>query len=411
VIAHAFSGGSRVPAPSLADVLLAAEFDPSDRPFFARVHARLRAAQARKGPRASLVDACVERLIAKESLAPAEAGALLAEMIGSEVADDQIGALLVAIEPDLLSAEVLAAFARVMREHAPRVSPRLAAGEVLADTCGTGSDTLGTFNVSTTIMFILGAAGIKIAKHGNVAVTSRCGSADVLRALGVHIELDAPAVEACINDVGVGFMFAPLFHTAFRNVQRIRRLLADEMPGNVRARTVFNILGPLVNPAAVHAQILGVYSPALLEKFAHALQLLGINRALVAFGEIDGSTAGLDEFSTAGRTLVAELHQSGAVSTWELAPEAVGLPRTPDPRAYKGGDAKANAQILLDILTGREQGARMDLALLNAGAGLYVGGKAASVAEGVTMARGLVQSGAPLRTFERLRARTRELRS
>jgi len=399
-----------VPAPTLAEVLLATEFNPSERPFLARVHARLRAAQARKGPRGSLVDSCVERLIANEPLAPAEAEALLTEMIGTEIADDQIGALLVALQPDLLSAEVLAAFARVMRERAPRVSPRLLEGEVLADTCGTGTDTLGTFNVSTTIMFILGAAGIKIAKHGNVAVTSRCGSADVLRALDVHIELGAPAVEACINDVGVGFMFAPLFHTAFRNVQRIRRILADEMPGNVRARTVFNVLGPLANPAAVQAQILGVYSPTLLEKCAHALRMLGVSRALVAFGEIDGSTAGLDEFSTAGRTLVAELDRSGALSTWEITPEAVGLRRTPDPRAYQGGDTKTNAQILLDILAGREQGPRMDLALMNAGAGLYVCGKAASVAEGVTMARGLVQSGAPLRTFQRFQAKTLALR-
>jgi anthranilate phosphoribosyltransferase len=392
-----------------AKAILAAEFDPVRRPFFARVHEYFRRAASREGAGSGLVDQAIERLVAGGQLDDREARALFEQIIDGESSDDQIGALLVALRPDVLPAATIAAFARVMRERAPTVRPALRPGESLSDTCGTGSDTLGTFNVSTTVMFILAAAGLKIAKHGNRAITSRCGSADVLEALGVVIALDAPGVEACIDRVGIGFMFAPLFHGAFRNVQRIRRALADEMPPDLGQRSVFNVLGPLANPANAGRQIVGVYEEALVAKVADVLRLLRVERALVAYGYCDGRAAGLDEFSTAGPTRYAEL-RDGAISERELLPEQVGLARTVDPGVYAGGDAQRNARVLVDILEGREQGPRMDLALLNAGAGLYLGDKAPTIADGVRLARRLIADGLPRRKLEEFRRATHEWR-
>jgi anthranilate phosphoribosyltransferase len=252
---------------------------------------------------------------------------------------------------------------------------------------------------------------MKIAKHGNRGATSLCGSADVLEALGVRVELSAAAVETCINEVGIGFMFAPAFHTAFKNVQRIRRLLAAQTPPQLHARTVFNVLGPLANPAAPARQLIGVYSADLVPKLADALQLLGLQRALVAFGHCDGATTGLDELSTLGRTSLAELHESGDITISDITPEAVGLSRDADPDALRGADPQANAEILTRLLAGREVGARLGLTLLNAGAGLYLGGVGSTIREGVEYASDILRSGEALQRLAAFRAITNDLAS
>jgi len=391
------------------EAILAADFDPACSPFFAAVVERLRQLTAVAGSRrGGVIETGIGRLASEQGLSEDLATALFRELATHEVADEDIGALLIVLRPQVLSAATLAAFARVMRDQAPRVRPRLPPNEPLCDTCGTGSDSFGTFNVSTTIMFILAAAGVRIAKHGNRGITSRCGSADVLAALGVRIDLDPKAVARCIEEVGIGFMFAPLYHPAFKNVQRVRQLLARETPPALRARTVFNVLGPLANPARVSRQMIGVYDEHLVAKFADVLERLGAERALVVFGHCDGSVLGLDEFSLSGSTAVAELC-NGKVSFWTLRPEDAGLERVTDPSLFSGGDESTNAAILKRILSGEESGPRMDLALLNAGAGLYMAGKCDTIAAGVERARRLIREGSPLRKLEEFVAKTVEL--
>ncbi len=394
---------------NVAGTVLASQCDPAEHPFFVKVQQQLRHLRTHGAKQSSVVETCTEMLIAGQELTEADARAALCEIIDGNLTDEQIGALLVLLQPEATAASTLAAFARVMRERAPAVRPALAPGEFLADTCGTGGDHSGTFNVSTTVMFVLAAAGMKIAKHGNRGATSLCGSADVLEALGVRVDLPATAVETCINEVGIGFMFAPAFHTAFKNVQRIRRLLAAQTPPQMHARTVFNVLGPLANPAAPARQLIGVYAAALVPKLADALQLLGVQRALVAFGHCDVSPAGLDELSTLGRTSVAELRESVDITISDITPEAVGLARGTDPAALCGADPQANADILTRILAGREAGARLELALLNAGAGLYLGGVGSTIREGVQHAHDIIRSGKALKRLAAFRAITNDL--
>ncbi|HEY5373950.1 MAG TPA: anthranilate phosphoribosyltransferase [Polyangiaceae bacterium] len=396
-----FSAGENIQLGEQArDALLGARFDSTAQPFFAQVHARLREAFAAEGPRSGAVDHAVDTLMARRELTTAEAKAAFEDIIVGDLADDQIGALLMVLRPDMLPAATLAAFASVVQAKAKHVEMLGAAGgESLGDTCGTGSDTFGTFNVSTTIMFVLAADGIKIAKHGNRAVTSKCGSADVLSELGVKISLTPAGVSRCIREVGIGFMFAPAFHDAFSNVQRIRRILAQEMPREIQSRTVFNVLGPLSNPARAQWQILGVYDKSLVMKFGEALRLLKVKRALVPFGYGDGER-GLDEFSTAGKTVYAELNDD-SVEEKSIEPEDVGLARA-STADLAGGDIKDNARILKEILSGKGAAPQIDLVLLNAGAGLYLGGKADSIREGVARARDVIRRGAALKKLEEL---------
>lgn len=393
----------------IADTVLAARCDAAQQPFFARVRAQLRRLRDHGAAPGSTVEACTELLLRGQDLSETAARGALLEIIDGGLADDQIGALLLLLQPESAPASTLAAFARVMRECAPAVRPALRPGEFLADTCGTGSDHSGTFNVSTTIMFMLAAAGMKIAKHGNRGATSLCGSADVLEALGVRIDLPAAAVATCIDEVGIGFMFAPAFHAAFKNVQRIRRLLAAEVPPQLRARTVFNVIGPLANPAAPARQIIGVYAADLVHKVAAASQLLGLQRALVVFGHCDASEAGLDELSTLGSSTLAELHPSGDVTVREVTPEDAGLSRIADATALRGGDRSANAEILTRILAGREAGAPLELVLFNAGAGLYLGGIAASIRDGVEAAREIIANGTAAKKLAAFREITNDL--
>jgi len=392
---------------ALPEALLAADLDPATQPLLARVQRYLRAVGTRSP--GDLVGMSLARLAADERLADDDAVALFRSLVGGELPDEQAGALLVALRPAVLPAETLAAFASVLREAAVPVRPRIAPGDPLVDTCGTGSDGLGTFNVSTTIAFVLAAAGVRVAKHGNRAITSRCGSADVLEALGVAIDLDADGVAACIERVGVGFMFAPVFHGALRGVQMLRRRLAEETPVALRQPSVFNVLGPLANPAPVDRQVIGVYDDALVPTVAAAARALGLARALVAHGEWAGRPAGLDEFSTAGRTRYVEL-RDGALREATIAPEDAGLPRATDAADLAGGDPASSAAIVRGLLAGHDRGRRLDLVLLNAGAALYLADRATTVAEGVTLARSLVASSAPLHKLEELRRVSNSLR-
>ena len=384
-------------APGLAFALRTARLDPATHPFLAGVQARLR------GPtvQGSAIDEAIERLRAGAALDASSARAACLELMAGTAADEHAGALLALLAPETLTAETIAAFARVMREHATPVRPRLAPGAPLLDTCGTGGDGLGTFNISTTAAFVVAAAGVAVAKHGNRAATSRSGSADVLEALGVRIDLDAEQVARCIEDVGVGFMFAQSFHPAYRNVQRIRQRLTQEALPGVPARTVFNILGPLANPAAATHQVLGVSVATLVPTLATVLGHLGVVRALVVCGETDRAGVGIDEVSTSGPTQAVELAH-GFCTPLVVSAEALGLPRVPV-QALEGGDAAHNARIIEAILCGVDDSPRRDVVVVNAAAALYVAGVCASLAEGIAQSRDLVASGAAYRRLDALR--------
>ncbi len=396
---------------SAADALLAASYDAAKYPFFAALQQRLRAARegAGAGDGGSVLDRCIRDLVAGRPLSDGAAREAFEAILGGGLAEDQVGALLALLVPDQLPASTIAAFSRVVIEKATRV--RVAA-DVVGDTCGTGGDARGTFNVSTTIMFVLAAGGVVVAKHGNRAFTSQCGSADVLEALGVKIDLSAPQVERCIERAGVGFLFAPNFHASFRNVQSVRKKLAEEMPDSVKRRTVFNVLGPLSNPAGATCQVVGVFDRGLTAKFADVLKLRGLRRALVPYGEpLAAGDKGFDEISIAGRTTYAELKADGAIESKTLEPEDVGLRRVTDPDTLRGGDRAENARILREVLEGKASRERTDFALINAGAGFYVTGKAPSIAEGVRLAREVLESGKATQKLDALRAVSHEVAS
>jgi anthranilate phosphoribosyltransferase len=251
-------------------------------------------------------------------------------------------------------------------------------------------------------MFILAAGDVRIAKHGNRAFTSRCGSADVLEALGVQINLGAEAVATCIEEAGVGFMFAPNFHESFRNVQTIRKKLAEDVPASLRRKTIFNVLGPLANPASANCQIIGVFDETLTYKFADVLRIRNVRRALVPYGRpVSEGEKGFDEFSTAGTTVYAEL-KDGQIERKSLVPEDAGVARVANPDVLGGGDKNENAKILRGILDGTESPERTDFAVLNAGAGFYVADKAKTISEGVKLARTVLKSGAAAEKLRKL---------
>jgi anthranilate phosphoribosyltransferase len=254
------------------------------------------------------------------------------------------------------------------------------------DTCGTGGDATSTFNISTAAALVAAGAGVRVAKHGNRSISSRCGSADVMEALGVKLELPAERLAACLRDVGIAFLYAPALHTAMKHVQSVRREL--------RMRTVFNLLGPLTNPAGAEAQVVGVYSEALVEKLAEALAMLGLRRALVVHGK-----DGLDEITITGPTHVAEVAR-GQVRRYEVTPEEFGLKRA-SLAEISGGDAADNARILGEILSG-EKSPRREVVLLNAAATLMVAGRVGAIREGLAVAAEAVDSGRARRKLEGL---------
>jgi anthranilate phosphoribosyltransferase len=303
-------------------------------------------------------------------------------MMSGEATPSQMGGLLMALRVRGETVDEITGAVTVMREKMLRVS----APPDAIDVVGTGGDASGSYNISTCAAFIVAGAGVPVAKHGNRALSSRSGAADVLGALGVAIELAPEAVARCIRDAGIGFMFAPAHHPAMKNVGPTRVELGT--------RTIFNLLGPLSNPAGVKRQMVGVFSRQWIEPLAEVLKNLGSESVWVVHG-----SDGLDEITTSGPTHVAALEQ-GSVRTFEITPEEVGLPRV-KPETLRGGDAKENAQALLDVLKGCK-GPYRDVALLNAAAGLIVAGRAKDLKAAMTMAAKSIDSGEAEGRLDRL---------
>ncbi len=336
-------------------------------------------------PNPVLTDA-IDRLAGGEDLPADDAARVLAEVMEGNASEAEAAGFLIALRTKGETVGEIAGLARTMRALALRVD----AGGDLVDTAGTGGGR-PTFNVSTTAAFIAAGAGCRVAKHGNRSATSQCGSADVLEALGARIDLEPEEVAACIDEVGFGFMFAPRHHSAMRHVVPVRKALG--------VRTIFNILGPLTNPAGARRQVIGVSDPSKLETMAAALGELGTDRALVV-----SSADGLDEFSVSGATRVVELNE-GRLASYEVTPEQVDLPAAPDGAVGAGSPAE-NARVLRGVLEGRA-GTERALALLNAGAAIYVAGAEDSIRAGVRRAEESVDSGAALGVLERWVERTR----
>jgi anthranilate phosphoribosyltransferase len=327
----------------------------------------------------------IRALVERRDLTRIEAAAAMEAIMSGGATNAQIAAFLTALRMKGETVEELIGFAQVMRQKAVKV--RTHAGdmvaatgtdrEMLIDTAGTGGDASGTFNVSTATAFVVAGAGLKVAKHGNRSVSSLCGSADVVETLGINIELSPTQVGRCIDEVGIGFLYAPLLHTAMKHVMTARREMG--------IRTVFNMLGPLTNPAGANAQVIGVYRDSLTEPLARVLAELGTIRAFVVHG-----ADGLDEISNTGESHISEVHE-GVVRSSRVRPEDLGLPRA-SIRDLQGGDREENAQIIRGILRG-EPGAKRDIVLMNAAAALVVGGKARDVKAGVALAAQSIDSG------------------
>jgi anthranilate phosphoribosyltransferase len=325
-----------------------------------------------------IITEAVRTLVDRRDLTRIEAAAAMEAIMSGGATSAQIAAFLTALRMKGETVEELIGFAQVMRGKAAKIRTRgqeVAAltgtdREMLIDTCGTGGDATGTFNVSTATAFVVAGAGLRVAKHGNRSVSSMCGSADVVETLGISLDLTPPQVGQCVDEVGIGFLYAPLLHTAMKHVMPARREMG--------IRTVFNMLGPLTNPAGANAQVIGVYAAPLTEPLARVLAELGTVRAFVVHG-----ADSLDEISNTGDSRVSEVRE-GMVKTFTVRPEDFGMPRATI-EDLRGGDREQNAQIIRDILDG-EQGPRRDIVLMNAAAALVAGGKGRDLKDGVALA-------------------------
>ena len=324
----------------------------------------------------------IDTVVSGQSLSMEDASLVMREIMEGEATPAQLGAFLTALALKGETTQEIAGMAKVMREMALQVKVD---GELI-DTVGTGGDGKNTFNISTATAFVAAGAGLKVAKHGNRAASGSCGSADVLEALGVQIELSPEAVAQCVNEVGVGFMFAPAFHPAMRYAGPVRR--------EIGIRTVFNILGPLTNPAGAQTQLLGVAFPELGGIMAEVLGFLGSHHAMIVHGH-----GGLDEISLSGDTSVWEV-RGGEVEEWTLHVEDTGLPETTI-EAIRGGTKEENAATMRRVFQG-EQGPVRDMVLLNSAGVLMVGDKAESIRKGVEMSAGIIDSGAALAKLDQM---------
>lgn len=315
-------------------------------------------------------------------------------LMTGQATDSEIAAFLTAMRMKGETVEELCGFAQVMREKVTAVSTRYSDGRAVArpgdrmlvDTCGTGGDAKGTFNISTAAAFVVAGAGIPVAKHGNRSVSGLCGSADAMEALGIPLDLSPERVGRCIDEVGIGFLFAPLLHPAMKHVMSARR--------QIRIRTLFNILGPLTNPAGAPAQVVGVSEEGLTEILAGVLNQLGCQRAFVVYGK-----EGLDEISTVGETKISEVREGG-VSTYYVQPEDFSVPRA-TLSDLQGGDAPTNAELIREILQG-STGPKRDIVLLNAGAAIVAGGGAQDIQHGIGAAERSIDSGAAWKKLEKV---------
>lgn len=334
-----------------------------------------------------MIKEAISRVVQSTDLTESEMMEVMDEVMTGEASPAQIASFITALRMKGETVSEITGAARVMREKATRIT---APGENVVDTCGTGGDESMTFNISTAAAFVTAGAGVTVAKHGNRSVSSRCGSADVLKALGVNIEAEVERVERCLREAGIGFLFAPMLHGAMKYAAPVRKELG--------IRSIFNVLGPLTNPAGATRQLLGVYDPALTDILAKVLGNLGSEHAFVVRG-----SDGLDEITLTGETRVTEL-KGGSIRTYHIKPEDFGFARC-SPEDLKGGDPEVNAGIILDVLNGKKGPAR-DIVLLNSAAAIVAGGKAGRIEEGVALAHGSIDSGEALGRLEKLKGIT-----
>ena len=330
-----------------------------------------------------MIQDAIGRLMEGQDLDRESARGVMGQIMNGEATDAQIGGFLVALRLKGETVEEVAGFAQTMREKA---TPIQGGREPLIDTCGTGGDGSGTFNISTTVAFVAAGAGLCVAKHGNRAMSSQCGSADVLQALGVNVEVSPEKVGECLDEAGIGFLFAPLLHGAMKHAIGPRRELGT--------RTVFNILGPLTNPAGAQRQLIGVFDADLTGKMAKVLGALGAAHAFVVHG-----SDGLDEITLTGPSTVAELRE-GEITTYEVSPADFGFEPVA-PEALKGGSADENAAILSGVLSG-EMGPARDVVVMNAAAAIVAGGLAGDLPEGAARADEAIASGQAQAALDRL---------
>ncbi len=345
----------------------------------------------------------IQKVVSRSDLSEEEMEAAMEVIMTGQATPAQIGAFITALRLKGETIEEITGAARVMRRKATRIRVKddqinIDRDEInldletIIDTCGTGGDGTNTFNVSTTTAFVVAGCGLRVAKHGNRSVSSLCGSADVIESLGVNLDVPPAVVEKCLNQVGIGFLYAPALHGAMKHAIGPRR--------EIGIRTIFNILGPLTNPAGANVQVLGVYEKDLTPVLAEVLGKLGSRSAFVVYGE--GS---LDEISIAGKTQLSEL-KDGRVDTYTIEPEDFGLPRA-NLDDIRGGDAQENAGIILSVLKG-EPGARRDIVLLNAAAALLAAGRATDFPDGITQAAEAIDSGRALEKLEGMKRITNE---
>lgn len=343
----------------------------------------------------------IKKVVEGRHLERSEAEELMSEIMDGKATDAQIASFLTALRMKCETVDELIGFAKVIRAKASPVSLRFSdatlaggeAGQTIVDTCGTGGDAAGTFNISTTAAFVVAGSGVRVAKHGNRSVSSICGSADVIEALGIRLDLSPDSIGRCIEEVGIGFLYAPLLHDAMRYVVHARR--------EMKIRTVFNLLGPICNPAGAKSQILGVYDEDLTDIMARVLCELGTDRAFIVHG-----SDGLDEITVTGESKISEV-RDGEVRTYYVTPEDFGIERA-GMSEIQGGDTPRNAEIVRNILAG-EAGARTDVVLLNAAAGLVAGNRAGSLREGIDLARESIGSGRAMDCLNSLIKLTQEL--
>lgn len=328
-------------------------------------------------------------IVNRQNLSQDQMADMLNTIFSGQATEAQIGAFMAALATKGETFEELAGAARAMRTKAVRVQTL---AKKVIDTCGTGGDASGSFNISTTTAFVIAGAGVTVAKHGNRSVTSKCGSADVLEELGINLSVDPEIVEEAINEIGIGFMFAPLYHGSMKYAMKART--------ECKIRSIFNMLGPLTNPAAASCQILGVYAPELTEMFGKALDLLGVQKAFVVHGH-----DGMDEMTTTDLTRVTELND-GMIKTYDVDPLTY-FDEYADPKDLLGGDVKRNAAITRAILSGGK-GPKQDIVLLNAGAGLVAADAAPTIEKGIEMALKSIETGAAMEKLELLADYTRE---
>lgn len=330
-----------------------------------------------------MIKQAISKIVKNNDLTEAEMIEVMNEIMTGAASPGQIGAFITALRIKGETVDEITGAAKVMRDKATKIEVK---GKKVVDTCGTGGDEAMTFNISTAAAFVAAGAGLIVAKHGNRSVSSKSGSADVLKALGVNIEAEVEKVEECLDNIGIGFLFAPMLHGAMKYAAPVRR--------EIGIRTIFNILGPLTNPAGARCQVIGVYDDSLTDILGKVLSNLGAEHAFVVRGE-----DGLDEITLAEETKITEL-KNGSLKTYHIKPEDFGFKRC-KAEDLKGGDPEKNAGIILEILKGRK-GPQRDVVLLNAAAAICAGGKADSIDEAIAVARGSIDSGAALNKLNKL---------